>query len=63
MQRFIIEIELELPSDDDGLTSEGWEIASQFQEGIEKLRRDYGWDEIRNVGMPKWKKVERTEAR
>ena len=53
--KFIIEIELELPVDEEGLTNEGWEIASNFQNAIDKLRDDYSWREITNVGMPKRK--------
>jgi hypothetical protein len=55
--RFIIEIELELPTDEEGLTDEGWEIASQFDDAIEKLRTDYNWSEIKHVSMPRRKKV------
>jgi hypothetical protein len=50
---FSIAIELKLPVDEEGLTNEGWEIASQLQEALEKLRDDYCWNEITRVGMPK----------
>jgi hypothetical protein len=53
--KFIIEIELELPVDEEGLTDEGWAVASDFQNAIEKLRDDYSWKEITHVGMPKRK--------
>jgi hypothetical protein len=56
VERFIIEVELELPVDEEGLTNEGWDIASNFQNAMDKLRDDYSWREIiRRVGMPKRK--------
>lgn len=53
--KFIIEVEFELPTDEEGLTNEGWEIASQFQDAMERLRDGYSWKEITHVGMPKRK--------
>ncbi len=52
---YIIPIEIELEVDEEGLTNDGWAIASQFQDAIEKLRSDYHWDEVTHVGMPKRK--------
>lgn len=52
---FFITVTLELPADEEGLTNEGWEIASQFQDAMNKLRDDYSWKEITHVGMPKRK--------
>jgi hypothetical protein len=52
---YIIGVELELPTDEYGLTDEGWEIAAQFDNAIWKLKTDYSWKEIENVGMPKRK--------
>ena len=56
MAKFIIELELELPTDAEGLTSEGWEIVSQLDDAIWKLKTDYGWQEIERIGQPKRKK-------
>ena len=52
MAKYIIEVEFELPTDEEGLTDEGWAIASDFDRVIEQLQ-DNGWREIIRSRMPK----------
>lgn len=51
--RFTISLEVELPTDDEGLTDEGWETVSKFQDAIWYLKEGYHWDILQHVGMPK----------
>lgn len=54
--KYVIEIEIELPADEEGLTPEGWNIATQLDDAIWKLKTDYGWNEIiQRISNPKSK--------
>lgn len=52
---YTIEIEIELETDEEGLTSAGWSVATNLSDAIETLRNEYGWTEIKTVGNPKRK--------
>jgi hypothetical protein len=54
--KYIIPIEMELDSDEEGLTSVGWNVYSEFVNAMNKLHDDYGWREIQHVGSPVQKK-------
>lgn len=53
MSKYIMRVELELPTDEEGLTDEGWAIYTDLQNAIDKLRDDYSYrDIIDRVRMP-----------
>ncbi len=53
---YVLPVEFELSCDEEGLTTESWDVITAFQNAIEALRYDYGWKEIAKVGMPRLKK-------
>jgi hypothetical protein len=52
LMKFVMRVDLELPADEEGLTDEGWQIYTDLQNAIDKLKYDYGYKEIDRVRMP-----------
>lgn len=50
--KYVMRVELELPTDEEGLTDEGWAIYTNLQNIIDDLQYDYGHKEIDRVRMP-----------
>lgn len=50
---FNMVIELELPTDEEGLTDEGWKTYIDLQSVIETLRDEHGWEAIQRVRAPR----------